>query len=491
MDLEHHRDRDSMTTERHFFRRHLTPLQWGLLIAIAVLIIALEAAVVIAYINVNSAANIYEQSSFGTTNLANVQREALLLEIESDNYLDDPDGDIQTVLVQRAILANHLQVTKAQFSNNTAALARINQIEETISVYDAWLASLPENPSAELRTFFQISLDPIIEGLDEQLKEFYDSQEQAYFAQISSALRTQRTVQTLLIGVSVATLLLTAASALSLRRSVSADFERAYHLLEAEVAMRRQSELNLAQARDQAIEASRFKTQLLAKVSHELRTPLGAIMGYTELLQNGIFGPLSPEQKNATAEVIDSTDYLTMLVNQLLDQAQNESAAVQLHITAFEPAALLHQVEAQMSVLARNKGLFLRTEVTGQLPFLLRGDRDRLQQILVNLVGNAIKFTESGHVEVCFFQPDTTHWAIQVADTGLGIPQEAQAYIFEPFRQVDGSITRQHTGTGLGLTIVQQLVHLMGGEIKLDSEVGRGSTFTILLPLEPAEEKVR
>jgi signal transduction histidine kinase len=480
-----------MTAGRHFFRRHLTPLQTGLLITIAVLIIALEAAVVVAYANVNSAAAIYEQASFGTTNLANVQREALLLEIKSDNFLDDPDGDIQAAQVQRAILANHLQVAKAQFSYSPTALARIGEIEETVARYDAWLASLPANPSAEQRTAAQIELDPIAEELDEQIKELYDSREQAFFGQISNALRTQRTVQTLLIGVSIVVVLLSAASALSLRRSISAEFEHAYYQLEAEVAVRKQSELNLAQARDQALEASRFKTQLLAKVSHELRTPLGAIMGYTELLQNGIFGPLSPEQKNATAEVIDSTDYLTKLVNELLDQAQNESATIHLHTAAFEPTALLNQVEAQVSVLAHNKGLLLTTELADDLPSFLLGDRDRLQQILVNLVGNAIKFTENGQIDVRLFRPDASHWAIRVADTGMGIPREAQAYIFEPFRQVDGSLTRQHGGTGLGLTIVQQLVHLMGGEIKLESEIGRGSTFTIVLPLEPVQEKVR
>jgi signal transduction histidine kinase len=265
------------------------------------------------------------------------------------------------------------------------------------------------------------------------------------------------------------------------------DLHRLYTSLEQQVTERTRE---LIQARDQALEASRFKTQLLAKVSHELRTPLGAIMGYTELLQNGMFGSLSPEQKNVTAEVIDSTDYLTKLVNQLLDQAQNESAAIRLHVTAFELAALLHQVETQMSVLTRNKGLLFTTELADDLPPLLFGDRDRLQQILVNLVGNAIKFTDSGQIGVRLFRLGATHWGIQVSDTGMGIPQEAQAYIFEPFRQVDGSLTRQYGGTGLGLTIVQQLVQLMDGEIKLESENGRGTVFTILLPLQVAQESV-
>jgi signal transduction histidine kinase len=108
-----------------------------------------------------------------------------------------------------------------------------------------------------------------------------------------------------------------------------------------------------------------------------------------------------------------------------------------------------------------------------------------LQQILVNLVSNAIKFTEEGAVHLFIYQPDPTHWALQVTDTGPGIPLEAQAYIFEPFRQVDGSVTRQHGGSGLGLSIVRQLTNLMGGEVALASELGRGSTFIVTLPIAP------
>jgi signal transduction histidine kinase len=109
---------------------------------------------------------------------------------------------------------------------------------------------------------------------------------------------------------------------------------------------------------------------------------------------------------------------------------------------------------------------------------------------LVNLTSNAIKFTRTGSIQVRLCRPDSAHWAIQVTDTGIGIPAEAQAHLFEPFMQVDGSITREQGGTGLGLSIVKQLAHLMAGEITLESEVGRGSTFTVLLPLHPIQEKI-
>jgi signal transduction histidine kinase len=477
--------------ERHYFlRRNLTPAQIGLLVTVAVLILAVEVVIFVAYFVVAEAANTYEQASFGLPNLGNVQREALLLEIKSDDYLEQPGQETRPVEIQRGLLANHIQIAKAQFSHDPDTVVRLEEVEETLATYDAWWAAIPANPSAEVRSAAQEQLDSIGQQLDRQIKALYDLQEQTFFGRISEAIQTQQLVQTLLIGTNVAVLLLGAASVLSLRRSISQEFEQAYHQLEAEVAVRKQSEISLAQARDQAVAASRFKSQLLAKVSHELRTPLGAIMGYTELLQNGVFGPLSQQQQGVTAEVIDSTDYLAKLVNELLDQAQNESGAMRLHIRPVAPADILQYVEAQLGVLAQNKGLLLATEMDEDVPLLLMGDYERLQQIVVNLVGNAIKFTDSGRVRVRLFRPDPAHWAIEVADTGAGIPQEAQIYIFEPFRQVNDSMTRQQGGTGLGLAIVQQLAGLMGGQITLESKIGVGSTFTVVLPLELTAEKI-
>jgi PAS domain S-box-containing protein len=245
----------------------------------------------------------------------------------------------------------------------------------------------------------------------------------------------------------------------------------------------------LVQARDQALEASHLKSQLLARVSHELRTPLGVILGYAELLEDGTYGKLTEPQRNVTVEIMDSTRHLTDLVNELLDEAQLEARAVQLQNTPFTPSELLHKITMTMSVLTLDKGLDFHTVVAPEVPPVLLGDEARLRQILVNLIGNAIKFTTTGSVQVRIYCPDREHWALDVADTGCGIPAEAQPYIFEPFRQVDGSMTRQHRGTGLGLSIVKALTELMGGIITHQSEVDRGSTFTITLPLTITAEK--
>lgn len=251
---------------------------------------------------------------------------------------------------------------------------------------------------------------------------------------------------------------------------------------------RKQAEAALALARDQALEASRLKSQLMSRVSHELRTPLGAILGYAEMLHGSTNRALEMWQQQALTEIIASTHDLTNLVNELLYEVQLDARAVKLHLAPVMPQAMLRKVETQMAILAQNKGLTFTTNIAPDLPATLIGDEARLRQILINLIGNAIKFTQSGTIQVRLYSRDDKHWAMEVCDTGPGIPLEAQEYIFEPFHQVDGSITREHGGTGLGLSIVKQLTDLMGGHITLESAVGRGSTFTVVLPLVPVTE---
>ncbi len=265
---------------------------------------------------------------------------------------------------------------------------------------------------------------------------------------------------------------------------------RLYAEAQQELAERRQIEQALVQARDHALASSRLKSELLAKVSHELRTPLGAILGYAEILYQELYGPLSNEQQAALKKIIEGSYYLTKQVNELLDQARLDAGKLELNLSNFALAKTVHEIHSQMQVLARAKGLNLTSEIAPDMPDVVLGDPARVQQILVNVVSNAIKFTKMGSVRVYIYRPVATHWAMQVSDTGPGIPLEAQAYIFEPFRQVDGSMTREHGGAGLGLSIVKQLTNLMGGQISLKSEVGQGSTFTVVLPLTPIQEEM-
>ncbi|MCB0167238.1 MAG: PAS domain-containing sensor histidine kinase [Anaerolineae bacterium] len=255
----------------------------------------------------------------------------------------------------------------------------------------------------------------------------------------------------------------------------------------SDITPRRKTQEALLLARDRALEASRLKSQLLANVSHDLRTPLTTILGYAQLLEMGAHGPLADKQRETISGIIKSAKYLTNLVNDLLDQAKLEDGKLKLNITSFVPSDIVNQVQSNMSVPAHTKGLTLITDIGPDVPLTVTGDPDRVQQILANLVSNAIKFTTEGTVHVRLYRPDTKHWALQVSDTGIGIPTAEQPYIFEPFRQVDTAGKSDTSGAGLGLSIVKQLTTLMGGYISLESEEGKGSIFTIHLPLIPSK----
>jgi signal transduction histidine kinase len=244
------------------------------------------------------------------------------------------------------------------------------------------------------------------------------------------------------------------------------------------------------QARQRASEASRLQKELLANVSHDLLTPLNAILGYADMLRSDVYGPLSERQLQIMERIVASSKQLADLIYDLLDQARVEAGGLELRNVSFSPADLVRDVEATVGMQAQAKGLAFTTELADDVPALLSGDPQRLRQILVNLAGNAVKFTAEGTVHTRVYRSDATHWAFQVSDTGPGVPEEAHSRVFDPFWQVDGSPTREHDGVGLGLSLVKHLVSLMGGDIKLESRVGAGSTFTVILPLLlPSEEE--
>lgn len=230
-------------------------------------------------------------------------------------------------------------------------------------------------------------------------------------------------------------------------------------------------------------EFDRLKNALVSVASHELRTPLNAILGYTEMLQEGAYGPLLSEQRNAVARIVSNIGQLLLLANNLLDHAQLEAGTLALNTVSFSPAELMDGVRGVMDMLARAKNLKLTRHIADDVPAMLSGDRQRLHQILVNLIGNAIHFTDEGMVHVRIYRPDAAHWALAVSDTGRGIPEELLQHVFEEPGQADNPLKRDYSGGGLGLSIVKRLVALMGGKVTVESESGRGSTFTVVLPL--------
>lgn len=239
------------------------------------------------------------------------------------------------------------------------------------------------------------------------------------------------------------------------------------------------------------LEASRVKNAFVAMVSHELRTPLSVISGMVEILQEDLYGTLTEKQQDVVQRLKNSTQKLSGLVRDLLDQAKIEAGTLSIQETPISPAILLSEVEEASRAMVVDKGLNMMTRIEAEVPEILFGDLQRLQQVLVNLVTNAVKFTSTGEIRVRIYCPDETHWGLEVSDTGDGIAPDAQEHIFEPFWQADNSIGRKRSGAGLGLSIVKKLVDLMQGEIQLHSAVGRGSTFNVLLPLRvPTEHGV-
>jgi signal transduction histidine kinase len=227
--------------------------------------------------------------------------------------------------------------------------------------------------------------------------------------------------------------------------------------------------------------ASQHKSQFLANMSHELRTPLNAILGYTELMQDQIYGELPVKMKGVLDRVQSNGKHLLGLINDVLDLSKIEAGQLNLSLSDYSIGDMVQTVLTSVESLATEKHLALKSELAPNLP-RARGDQRRISQVLLNLVGNAIKFTDTGQVAVKASAANGS-FTIAVADTGPGISSADQAKIFEEFQQADNSITRKKGGTGLGLSIAKRIVELHGGKIGVQSSPGQGSTFSITLPV--------
>jgi signal transduction histidine kinase len=257
-----------------------------------------------------------------------------------------------------------------------------------------------------------------------------------------------------------------------------------------QAAMAIQNTLLFAEVKDKnaALErVNHLKSQFLATVTHELRTPLHSIISYGALILEGfVEGELTAEQEEHIQFIVRRAEDLSRLVDDMLDLSKIEADRLEVKVVPLVLKTNLTEVINQLKPIASNKGLQLTLEMDDELPMVL-ADSQRIRQVVINMVSNALKFTEKGGVTIqCALLDRYDMLRISVNDSGIGISPAALDYIFEAFRQADGSTTRRFGGTGLGLTIARKLIELQGGEVSVESVVGQGSTFAFTLPVASA-----
>jgi signal transduction histidine kinase len=282
-----------------------------------------------------------------------------------------------------------------------------------------------------------------------------------------------------LLGIALVSVVLTSRYGIQRRR----ERDKAHQALEERNRTLEEANSELEEANREIREANRAKSAFLASMSHELRTPMNSILGFTELMEEGIFGDIPQVLHEPIEEIHQSGQHLLNLINDVLDLSKMEAGRMELHPSECVIEGCIESVAVMIRPLAEEKGLRVLTSIEEDLPMSVV-DEGRITQVLLNLGGNAVKFTEEGEVEFGA-RKEEDQLFVWVRDTGIGIAKEKQEEIFTEFRQAGVLIAREQEGTGLGLSISKRIVEMHGGEIGVESEVGKGSTLWFRIPMEP------
>jgi len=386
--------------------------------------------------------------------------------IENARLFDQAQREISERRKIEQEIRHQKEYFEALFVNNPVAVVTAD-LEGTIV---SW------NPMAE--KLFDYGPDEVIGvNIDEVVAKdaAFKSEGQAYTKEVIEVGRVQTTTKRTRRDGSLVDVELLALPVIVADDTVG--FIAIYH----DISERMRIEEELRQSKEAAEAASEAKSTFLANMSHELRTPLNAIIGFTRLVKRRSKESLQKKQLDNLDKVLGSADHLLQLINAILDLSKIEAGRVDVHLTKFSIEKLVEMCLQTVRPLEKSDQLQLTKEIETSLPEICT-DEDKLRQILINLLGNAIKFTQEGSVTVSAKRQEND-LILAVVDTGVGIPESALERIFEEFQQVDTSTTRKYGGTGLGLPISRHLAHLLGGEIHVESTIGDGSTFTVRIPL--------